>query len=1665
MVEAESGGFHAERSYFSPEPWEHYDPMTGNLLLTFTDLVLSGNAGRDLAFQRTWNNTFSRLSQTFQFGTSQWTFGFPGMVMRVVKYADVLTRDYENKQLDYLIASSPKLLMADGSELATVFVEKPTNDPATRRWVISGDLKKYDIVNNQLWMPDGTRCTYDADGFLAEIRDPFGNIVTLDRGTPGQLVVTQYLGGAETRVVVFDVDSNKRPTRMRYRPLPAVPERVWEYGYDDIGGRREITSVTTPENIAWLFTYEWNAPALLPYLTSVTSPTLGHVDYHYISRRRFDPYYPNDESKSSWEMCLSEHITSSGPTGTAHGVWAVDYSPDDGTYSRSTTITMPSAASVTFTFGPYVGVDANNAISGVIGVTKRTVKSSAGIELETEDVSAVGVKTTNWGVLTGQVRQRTLRRPNESATTYTTTFTYDPLFPSQYHRPSSITETGELTRTTNFNYRHYNTATLYRVGLPVNRQIHVDGDQQDFWTFWDYFDDTGAVKSVTLPGLTTRYTYSSEGNAATVTDPHGQVTTYTYSYGQPTTIQTPKYTITRGINADGTLASETRGARTTLYTYDDLMRPTKVTPPGGSNFTQTTYETTAEGTSVLVQRGNSWTRTTLDGFGRPIATVNSVGVRTTTTYDAEGRVEHEGIPYSTGLNLWTQIEYDALGRVTKRTNPDGSYKEWVYAGPLVRLRDENAPRETTQRWAAFGHPDDRWLAEVIDAKSQHWSYTYNAVGSLKSVTAPDGRSRTWEYSNNNLLIRETHPESGMTQYFYLGDLLSRKDDANGNSFTYTYDSNGRLATISVGGKSTNITYEPDSDHKQSITAPNASTMYVYDEAGRITERKDAIGAYVFYSRYAYDANDNIVQITYPSHREIQYQHDSENRVTRVFEPITPPRDYASAFTYHPSGALSSYTAGNSIQTVISYDLQRYWIRSVSSGALQISYDNYDGVGNVGTVTDSRAGMNQQFTYDELDRLKTATGPVSEVFEYDVHGNRTNANGATYTYEPQGTLRLQSRSGIAYTYDNNGNLKTAGPNSFTYTPENWLATAVLPGPTRTYVYDSDGWRSKRTTPDDKIFYTRGLANEVLTEWHYTSSGTRARDYVYAGGRLINAIDRTTPLPSGCGGAERPDGTPIPITIGTAGGSASVTFEGSGCRRVSVKVTQTSGSLGCGWYIELRRTDTNALVIGPANSCLSVGFLDAVELPIGGLYSVTVRAAAGSIGSANIQIYDVVDVSTPITSDGLPVPVDLLTPGQNARLPFTGTNGHRMSLLVNTDSGNFGCGWKAEIRRKDTDGLIGMSATSCLSGNFLEPVVLPSDAEYVVVVNPVGYSVGSAAVHLYDVADVTTAITSGAPAMTVDLTIPGRNTRLEFSGLANQRMSVWVTVTGGNLGCPWSIEIRRKDTDTLVGTPSSGVNPATSCLQSGFLEPVPLPIDGNYVVVINPGGSATGTATVQLNTVVDATGTISADGVAVPIAVITPGQNARLTFGGTTTQRVSATVTITNGTFGCIWNVRILKPDNTPLATDRPSCYNTTFFEPWTLQTTGTHTLVVDPQTYFTGGASVNLYNVLADVTGTLTINGDSVPVALTTPGQNASLTFTAAQGQSVTVRLTANTITGGGGYASVSLIKPNGQLQTSGGSFASSFNLTPQTLVSGTYTVKVDPSSSATGNITVQVTSP
>jgi len=250
---------------------------------------------------------------------------------------------------------------------------------------------------------------------------------------------------------------------------------------------------------------------------------------------------------------------------------------------------------------------------------------------------------------------------------------------------------------------------------------------------------------------------------------------------------------------------------------------------------------------------------------------------------------------------------------------------------------------------------------------------------------------------------------------------------------------------------------------------------------------------------------------------------------------------------------------------------------------------------------------------------------------------------------------------------------------------------------------------------------------------------------------------------------------------------------------------------------------------------------------------------------------------------------------------------------------------------------------------------------------------------------------------------------------------------------------------------------TCGAGMFVDPQQLPTTGTYTIVLNPSGAATGQATTNLYTVVDTTQSITVGGAAVVSPISTPGQVARLTFSGTTSQRISVK---SDWTGTACWTVRIMKPDATQL-TSTFTCGASIFIEPQQLPVNGTYTIEIDPSGGGTGSATTNAYNV-TDVSGSVTINGSAFALTTTVPGQNANITFSGTASQLATVRVASSTYS----CVTVTLLKPDGTSLTSVFTCGGTFNLSQQTLpVTGTYTIKVDPNSSSIGSANVSVTNP
>jgi hypothetical protein len=107
----------------------------------------------------------------------------------------------------------------------------------------------------------------------------------------------------------------------------------------------------------------------------------------------------------------------------------------------------------------------------------------------------------------------------------------------------------------------------------------------------------------------------------------------------------------------------------------------------------------------------------------------------------------------------------------------------------------------------------------------------------------------------------------------------------------------------------------------------------------------------------------------------------------------------------------------------------------------------------------------------------------------------------------------------------------------------------------------------------------------------------------------------------------------------------------------------------------------------------------------------------------------------------------------------------------------------------------------------------------------------------------------------------------------------------------------------------------------------------------------------------------------------------------------------------------------------------------------------------------LYEVPADSTASLTINGPATSLAMSVPGQNGSVTFDGIAGQRVSVHVTSVTI----GQSDLAILKPDGgtlapaRYVTTSGTFFDTMTLP----TSGTYRISVNPRSAFTGSLSLR----
>ena len=695
------------------------------------------------------------------------------------------------------------------------------------------------------------------------------------------------------------------------------------------------------------------------------------------------------------------------------------------------------------------------------------------------------VTTTNGYDTYGNITSSTVN--NNSVETTTTTAIYDTYATPVPAKPTSVTVT--TTRSGQTAYAVTTTYAYNGIGQ-LTSKTDFSGLTKNVETTFEYSNLGNLIKTTVKPnGMTDRVTsstYDPKGRyALSTTNPLLQTTTATYD---------PKWgKLLSIVGIDGL---------TTGYEYDVFGRTKKTNYPEGYSITQTYGWDSNYGAvyyTLIDHPGKPNVKTWYDLLGREkrVETEAFGGgvIVQTQTYDARGNVATSTKPYKTGESVLTTTNtYDSYNRLSSSAT-DNSFGttnvSYNYAGGNLTVTTTNpAGQASSQTTDAAG--------KVISSTDNGGTitYTYNSQGNLVA-TVKDGVTLTSnEFDVYARQTKLTDQNAGTTTYEYdaLGQ-LTKQTNANGKITNLYYDVAGRT-TSRVGSEGT-TTYEYFDNSSgvskgklKKVTSFAGNTEeYTYDFYGRLGSSTETIDGTVHTTNYGYNSYGDLTSKTFPSGFGINQVYDANGYLQYI-------RNASNSVTLYTNNGLSglgvntSYALGNGKSSTINHHFgipTQYSTSGVQNLELAWNYTT----GNLTQRKDNQKGREENFTYDNLNRLTSAqvVGQSALTMTYGNLGNITSKTDVgSYVYHP---MKPNAITNI----DNPNGVVSSLLQHIAYTPFAQPATISENNYELTYTYGSDYERIKSLTKQNgneinrRYYigdYEKDLTAGTTKHLHYISS---------------------------------------------------------------------------------------------------------------------------------------------------------------------------------------------------------------------------------------------------------------------------------------------------------------------------------------------------------------------------------------------------------------------------------------------------------------------------------------------------------------------------------------------------------------------------------------------------
>jgi YD repeat-containing protein len=491
----------------------------------------------------------------------------------------------------------------------------------------------------------------------------------------------------------------------------------------------------------------------------------------------------------------------------------------------------------------------------------------------------------------------------------------------------------------------------------------------------------------------------------------------------------------------------------TVNTYDE-GRPTDGTATVANQVT-----TTKVGAYVDGYPSDGDVRTTKTEYdwvkGLPTASTtdpSGLALKTTTSYDSQGRVTKTTLPKSSGSDAGATVTvyYSATG--TGACNGKPEWADLVCStGPAADITGGGSnPTQLPTKTIEY----DRWgntakVTETANSVTRTTANTYDTAGRLKLTAVSGG-------------VGTAVPDTSMTYDADSGDVATVA--ANGQTITHTYDQLGREISYNDGAGNTAATqYDALGRVVKTTDSAPSTTTYTYDSAkdprGVETSRTDSVaGTYAA----TYDADGDLATESLPggytltviqdeTGAEISrvYTQDSDSTVVAsdsadesvqgqvVADTDTTGQTRARSYTYDATGRLTRAddTDPDGACTRRDYTFDNNTNRT----ALATS------TSDVGAACTSTGATRTSYSYDSADRLIT-TGTV-----YDAFGRTTTqASGATIGYYANDLVRQQTSGASRQTWTLDAASRLAAWTTESNSSGTWTQTG-----SKTNHYGSDG----------------------------------------------------------------------------------------------------------------------------------------------------------------------------------------------------------------------------------------------------------------------------------------------------------------------------------------------------------------------------------------------------------------------------------------------------------------------------------------------------------------------------------------------------------------------------------------------------------------------------------